>query len=118
MNSGLSGVAAPPPVGGSLSFRLECFPKGTILHRIHGRQFGATAFNPGFGNSRFAPFAVARVTIPTAYAATSLECATFEAVFHDVDPAAAFRTVPLSALERLSYSTFELGRDLQLATFY
>ena len=89
-----------------------------ILHRIHEAKFDANGFNPGSGNSRFSPFTVAGMRIPTSYAATSLECATFETIFHEVDPSAAFKTVPLSLIERLSYSTFELGRDLYLATFY
>ena len=112
------GAAASPPPSGKLSFRLECVERGSVLHRIHDSRFDATAYNPGLGNSRFAPFKIAGHSIPTAYAATSLKCAAFETIFHDVEAAAAFKVVPLSELARLSYSSFELNRDLNLAAFY
>src|SRR4051812_7169107 len=106
----------PPPKG--LKCNVEVLPAGTVLHRIHETQFGAAQFNPGFGRSRFAPFQVNGVKIPTAYAATSLECAVYEMIFHDIDPAARFKSVLWSRLSLLSYSTLVPTRDLKLAKLF
>lgn len=112
------GAAASPPPSGKLDFNFVTLDAGTLLHRIHDSRFAATAFNPGFGNSRFAPVKVADALVPTAYAATSLECAAFETIFHDLDAGAALKIVPLSRLGTLHYSTFELRRPLRLASLY
>lgn len=118
MTLGYPGAAASPPPSDKLKFHLVTLDSGTLLHRIHDSRFAATEFNPGFGNSRFAPFAIATVPIPTAYAATSLECAAFETIFHDLDACSPFKVVPVAQLEGLHYSTFELGRALKLASLY
>lgn len=118
MTSARPGAAASPPPLGKSEFHFATLDSGTVLHRIHDSQFAATAFNPGLGNSRFAPFSVADTPVPTAYAATSLECAAFETIFHDLDARAAFKVVPISRLEQLHYSTFEVRRPLKLASLY
>jgi hypothetical protein len=117
MSSSLTTGAVPPPPD-----PLECnnwvLKAGTIIHRVHDRQFGAMAFNPGKGNSRFAPFAVGGTPIPTAYAATSFECAAFETIFHDIAPTERFKSVYWSSIEPLVYSTMKLGRDVPLAPLF
>lgn len=118
MSSAHPGASASPPPPGDLKFRLERVAQGRILHRIHDSRFEPVGFNPGYGNSRFAPFAVSSSVVPTAYAATSFECAAFETIFHDVDAAAPFKTVAVSQLARLSYSTFVASRDLNLAALF
>lgn len=52
------------------------------------------------------------------YAATSFGCAAYESVFHDIDPAANFKTVPLSKVEELAGSRIEIDRDLKLARLF
>ena len=52
------------------------------------------------------------------YAATSFGCAAYESVFHDIDPAATFKTVPLSKVEELAGSSIEIDRDLKLARLF
>ena len=108
-------VPAPP-------VPLKCnncvLPRGTILHRIHDRQFGSLTFNPGLGNSRFAPFSVSGTSIPTAYFATSLDCAIFETLFHEIEPDAPFKFVRWSAIERLICSEITLETDVQLASLF
>jgi hypothetical protein len=61
---------------------------------------------------------VAGKAVSTAYAATSLECAAFETIFHDLEAAAPFKFVPLSSLEGLQYSTFQVDRPVRLASLY
>jgi hypothetical protein len=92
--------------------------KGSLVHRIHDERFSSRSFNPGFGASRFAPFESGGAKVPTAYAATSLPCAIFETIFHDVEAGAAFKSVSWSALEMLRHSTLELTRDLRLAQLF
>ena len=108
-------VPAPPP---SLECNIFTFPAGTIIHRVHDERFGAADFNPGLGHSRFAPFAIGGTKVPTAYGATSLECAVFETIFHEIAAAASFKSVRWSAIEPLMYSTLELVRELRLAPLF
>lgn len=112
-----AGPAVPPPPD-----LLECnavvLSAGTVIHRIHDEQFGAAEFNPGKGGSRFAPFQVAGAFVPTAYGATSFECAAFESIFHDVDAAAPFRSIYWSQIEPLLYSRLTLRRNLSLASLF
>lgn len=108
-------VPAPPDPIDCAMFTLEA---GTIVHRIHDQDFAAAAFNPGFGESRFAPFEVAGVKIPTQYAGTTLACAIFESIFHDIEPSAPIKSVGWSVIDRLHYSTIALTRDLKLARLF
>ena len=108
-------VPAPPA---TLECNLGIIPRGTIIHRIHDRGLTGDSFNPGFGSSRFAPFSVGGATIPTSYAATSLPCAVFESIFHDINPNKAIKSIRVSRIEHLDYSVLELRRDLKLAKLF
>ncbi len=116
MSGSASGGVPPPP--DALLCNTHVLPAGTILHRIHDARFGGRTFNPGLGHSRFAPFAVAGAQVPTAYCATSLECAAFETIFHDIDASAEFKSVRWSALVPLRYSRLRLARDIRLASLF
>ncbi|HYI40890.1 MAG TPA: RES family NAD+ phosphorylase [Allosphingosinicella sp.] len=111
-------AAAVPPPPASIECTVGKLAAGTVLHRIHDGRFGPTQFNPGLGNSRFAPFELRGAKVPTAYAATSLSCAVFETIFHDIEPGAPFKSVYWSALEPLRYSTLELQSEISLAQLY
>ena len=111
------GDAVPDPPN-PLVCNLSPLSEGTVLHRIHDRRFGSCLFNPGLGYTRFAPCVTTSGKIPTLYAGTSLGCAIFEYIFHDVETVAPFKSVPHSSLDPLSYSTVQLARDLNLATFF
>ena len=92
---------------------------GTRLHRIHSRRRPAHSFNPGHGYSRFAPFADGKgASVPTMYAATSFGCAAYETIFHDIDPAASFKSVPMSAIAELAASVVTFDRNLKLARLF
>ncbi|QEE43614.1 RES domain-containing protein (plasmid) [Rhizobium sp. WL3] len=93
---------------------------GTELHRNHLSSFGATQFNPCLGQATcFAPFNDrSGKCVPTLYAATSREAAAFESIFHDVDPAALFKSVRLSTVERRSVSIIAPKRNLMLASLF
>ena len=110
-------IVVPPPPD-----RIECklfeLEAGTVIHRIHDQRFAAAGFNPGFGKSRFAPFEVSGAAIPTQYAGTTLACAIFESIFHDIEPSASIKSVGWSTIDRLHYSTVEVTRDLKLARLF
>lgn len=93
---------------------------GTELHRNHLRGFRSAEFNPGAGDpSRFAPFndAAGRI-VPTLYAGTTRETAAFETIFHDIDPAASFKTVRQDVVEGRTVSRIAPARDLRLANLF
>lgn len=114
--------AVPSRIVPSPPAALDCNVHGlapdTVLHRIHDQRFGATAFNPGFGSSRFAPLDSGGTQVPTAYAATSLECAMYESIFHEIEPGAAFKSIRWSALVPIKYSQVKLNRELRLAQLF
>lgn len=86
---------------------------------MHDVRFGGTSFNPGFGHSRFAPFQdLDGIQVPTAYAGSTFACAAFEYVFHDIDPTASFKTVPISTLAKIGVSSLSLRRPLKLAALF
>nr|WP_246642520.1 RES domain-containing protein [Rhizobium laguerreae] len=57
---------------------------------------------------------VSRRSIP----ATSREAAAFESIFHDIEPAAAFKTVRLAVVEARTVSVIAPKRDLRLASLF
>ncbi len=113
----LGGSGVPPPPA-FLECSTHVMPAGAIVHRIHDARFRATDFNPGYGASRFAPFEIAGRKVPTAYAATTLDCAIFETIVHDVEPSAPIKSVSWSAILPLRHSTLVPRRDLSLARLY
>lgn len=53
----------------TMSLRLTPWSTGKAFERIHAERFGATAFNPGYGQARFSPLRLGDGrTIPTLYA--------------------------------------------------
>ncbi len=92
--------------------------------RVHNSQFGATEFNPGFGDGRFHPIAPhgdddGRPTkIPTLYTASTHDGALSETVFHDVPIRGPGRYVMKEILLAQMFSTVAPRRDLQLAQLY
>lgn len=110
-------VPLPPA---KLQLNTMILQAGVELGRIHNNAFHATQFNPGKGRAtRFAPIADASATpIPTLYAGTNFMCAVFEYIFHDIDPASAFKSVALSSIDPLVYSTIQSTRDLTLVRLF
>ena len=56
--------------------------------------------------------------MPTLYAATNREAATFESIFHDIEANAAFKTVRLDVVQARSVSRIAPKRDLRLASLF
>jgi hypothetical protein len=95
-------------------------PAATDLHRIHNRSFAGNSFNPCQGRpSRFAPLVrVDGTCIATLYAATNLECAVHETVFHEIQHDAKTKSIGYREIETLDYSVLRAGRDLVLAGLF
>jgi hypothetical protein len=92
----------------------------TGLHRIHSCSFTGNSFNPCLGRpSRFAPLVRSDGTcIPTMYAATSLECAVHETLFHEIQHDAKYKSIGYHEMENLDYSIVQPRRDLVLASLF
>ena len=108
--------STPPPHAGSLKITMYSLTKGTLLHRIHHKQYMANQFNPGLrGNARFSPIKDATGDpIPTIYAGMTKNCAMMETIFHDVPFAPGFKTYDKSKLEGQVHSTLEVLKELEL----
>jgi hypothetical protein len=95
-------------------------PSATDLHRIHNCSFAGNSFNPCQGRpSRFAPLRRSDGRcIPTMYAATNLECAVHETVFHEIQHDAKTKSIGYYEIENLDYSIIQPRRDLVLASLF
>jgi RES domain len=110
----------PPPPATFPAINRINVPAATDLHRIHNSSFTGNSFNPCLGRpSRFAPLVRADGTcIPTMYAATSLECAAHETVFHEIQHDAKYKSIGYREIENLDYSIIRSRRDLVLAPLF
>jgi hypothetical protein len=109
----------PPPAIFPAIHRIK-LPSATDLHRIHGSSFASNSFNPCQGRpSRFAPLVrTDGICIPTMYAATNLECAVHETVFHEIQHEAPRKSIPFSVVENSNYAIVRPRRDLVLAGLF
>ncbi|MEA2899192.1 MAG: hypothetical protein QOJ84_4807 [Bradyrhizobium sp.] len=110
----------PPPPAIFLAINRIELPAATDLHRIHNSSFTGNSFNPCLGRpSRFAPLVRSDGTcIPTMYAATGLECAVHETVFHEIQHDAKYKSIGYHEIEELDYSVIRPRRDLVLASLF
>jgi hypothetical protein len=95
-------------------------PVATELHRIHNSSFASNTFNPCLGRpSRFAPLLRSDGTcIPTMYAATTLECAVHETLFHEIQHDAEHKSVRFNDIEKYDYAIIQPQRALALAGLF
>ena len=114
----VSNVPSPPSLFPPIN--TQTVAKGAILHRTHAASFRPAEFNPCKGQpTRFAPFTNAiGQCVPTLYVATSREAAAFESIFHDIEPAAPFKTVRLDVVESRAVSAIAPKRDLLVAGLF
>ena len=91
---------------------------GTILHRVHDRNFRANSFNPCRGAStRFAPINDLKgICVPSLYAANTLEAAIHETIFHDIPVRTKRKTVPRTLVQSRAHGQLGVLRDLHLAS--
>jgi hypothetical protein len=86
------------------------------MHRVHESVYPLAIFNPSDkGNARFSPIRDPDGNIiPTIYAATSLQGALMETVFHDVPYRKGLKIVFKTRLVDMVYSTVRFHAEFQL----
>jgi hypothetical protein len=108
--------------GPALDALIEVWPAGQPIHTLHNAAFEPDSFNPGVDAAgllnkptRFAPICDARgLVVPYLYGGSSLDCAIFETVFHDVPIDAADKFVDLDNFAQRAHGQLLPTRDLQL----
>lgn len=87
-----------------------------LLWRVYSRQYGASGFNRNLlGNARFSPLEVGGVIAPVLYAASTLEVALMETVWHDAPtPSQGFHLVLKEATEPRRVGCFKPTGALRL----
>lgn len=109
-------VPSPPTCLGEPN--IDVLAAGTVVHRLHAHRYPGDAFNAcQGGQSRFAPIHDQHgECVPSLYAATSLDAAIYETLFHDIPLEARRKTIPRTKVEDRKYSTLQLREDLRLAS--
>lgn len=98
------------------------WPAGRVIHVVHDTAYAPESFNPGVdgaGNlrrpTRFAPIRdVHGNVVPYLYAGSTLDCAIFETVFHDVPIDAVDKFVDLDEFAQRGHGELVPDRDLRL----
>lgn len=118
MDDGPASPFLPPPPADFKEPNVEELAAGTLLQRMHLRQFAGNAFNPCRGSpTRFAPIRNRNGDcIPSLYASGTLVAAVYETIFHDVPAAATRKTVPITQITERMHSTLRLLRPIRLAS--
>ncbi|WP_394059829.1 RES family NAD+ phosphorylase [Alcaligenes sp. WGS1538] len=116
----MSGLCRVPPQ--DLNPLFDVWPAGRAIHVLHDAAYPPESFNPGVDGqgrlrkpTRFAPIrdGAGRV-VPYLYGGSSLDCAIFETVFHDVPLDAADKFVDLSLHAHRGHGQVVPRRDLKL----
>lgn len=98
------------------------WPAGRVIHVIHDTAFAPESFHPGVDAAgrlrkptRFAPIrdAVDKV-VPYLYGGSTLDCAIFETVFHEVPVDAADKFVDLDDFAQRGHGELVPRRELKL----
>lgn len=118
VGDGPASLFLPPPPARLKEPNVEQVAAGTLLQRVHARQFAGNAFNPCKGSAtRFAPIRDRDgACIPSLYASSTVVAAVYETVFHDVPVALTRKTVPVSQITKRMHSTLRLRRSITLAS--
>lgn len=101
---------------------LDRWPTGRTIHVIHDAAFAPERFNPGVDAgghprrpTRFAPIRDARGRIvPYLYGGSTLDCAIFETIFHDVPVDAPDKFIDLDEFARRGHGEIVPSRDLRV----
>ncbi len=105
-------VPTPPAGRNANAFKTTLLRKGSAVCRGYQLKFGFDAFNPGLGDTRFAP--VQNSTVPAKYAATDDIGVLLETVLHDVHHDVEDRVVYESIMRKWGLAYIRLPIDLRL----
>jgi RES domain len=111
----------PPPPSPFFSIpdsQIGSLKPGSVFHRVHAATFKGDEFNPCRGDaSRFAPI-YDPDCVASLYAGSTFKCAAFETVFHNIPPAAAFKTIKKADLLTRAHSEIEILSPLRLVQLH
>jgi hypothetical protein len=109
--------APPSPFPGFNTLPLKA---GAQLFRFHDQSLEGAAYNPCRGSpTRFAPLTLRTgECLPTLYAATSLEAAAWESLFHDVPHTPGSKVVRLNKITTKVLSVVEFTDDRVVAPLH
>jgi hypothetical protein len=89
--------------------------KGRVVCRGYQLKWGYDSFNPGFGDTRFAPFASNEgVSVPTIYLGENETAVLLESVFHDVHHSLSGGQIYEAIVRTWGVAYVELPVDLTL----
>jgi hypothetical protein len=110
----------PPPPSAFPAFNTQPLKAGAQVFRFHDRNLEGAAYNPCLGGlTRFAPLSLATgECLPTLYAATSLEAAAWDSLFHDVPHVSGPKFVRLRKVTAKVLSVIELAEDVVVAPLH
>jgi len=102
------------PIGAS-PFRQVVLPVGSLVWRTYQVRFGCNEFNPGRGDTRFAPVVTTgEGPIPTLYCGSDQVVVLLESVLHDIHQAVSDRIVYEAVLRNWGLVRVRLPRDILL----
>jgi RES domain len=100
------------PLGGFPTVR---WGKGRVVCRGYQLKWGYDSFNPGFGDTRFAPFqSVDGQQVPTLYLGENETAVLLESVFHDIHHSIGGGQIYEAIVRTWGVSYVELPADLTL----
>lgn len=111
-----SGCPVPdPPSGPAPALLSTRIATGATVCRAYELRFGYGSFNPGVGDTRFAPLTTSTgVAVPTLYGGVDDESVLLETVLHDVHHAVADRIIYESVVRQWGLAFIRLPRELSL----
>ena len=109
-----SGCPVPSPPGPATASRLRTTTWERSFFRVYDTTFGFDEFNPGLGDTRFAPVDTAGGVVPHLYGGACDVVVLLDTIFHDVHHGMADRTVWLRDLVERGIVELTAPRPLRL----
>lgn len=107
-------VPDPDPVLVGKTLLLHAYPSGIPFRRVYATRYGYGEFNPGSGQSRFAPLERDGDPIPTLYGANTSKAALLETIFHDVAAPQTDRLIHIADLRDHGLAYLNTPMELRL----
>jgi len=99
---------------GPSRFATTVLNAGSPVWRVYRLQYGYDSFNPGIGDTRFAPLITKSGPVPTLYGGYDEVSALLESVLHDVHHSAGERVIYEAVLRDLGLARVRVPADMQL----
>lgn len=107
-------VPDPPRTLQADDLALHQLPAGSPFYRVYRLAFGYDSFNPGRGDTRFAPLRAGETLVATMYGGSDEATVLLESVFHDVHARVRDRVVYERTLRQHGLAYVRAPRPMQL----